>query len=282
MTGSPARPAPLRQTDADELAVRRALDYAGPMARQGGGRVNAVFRLGDRVAKLYRPNGGTPLFPNDPDAEWRALLALAPAALAPRPLYRTATPRGDLITYAHIPGDPGCAQPAAVAGLLGRLHSQAPWRGLRQAVTGPMIDGAAAGMIADTDPLHGHRPPQAAAAPIRQTPIHRDPVPANIISGRQKVCLIDYQCPALGDPAEDLAHFLSPAMQLLYGQGPLSATDIAAFLMAYPHADIRDHYARIARSLHWRMACYCQWQHDQGNGDYAAARDAEIAFLSRL
>ena len=35
--------------------------------------------------------------------------------------------------------------------------------------------------------------------------------------------LIDWQCPALGDPAEDIACFLSPAMQVIYGAGPLDA-----------------------------------------------------------
>lgn len=261
--------------------LRRALAYAGPIEPLSGGRVNHVWRMGDRVAKLFRAGAATPLFPNDPDVEWAALRALAGTGIAPAPLMRITIEPGPVLIYRHIVGPSAVARAGDVARILGRLHRITAPQSMPRGATGPNILATGAAMIDAGDPLHLHRPAPPPDPPW-QGFIHRDPVPTNIIAAGQATRLIDFQCPALGDPAEDLAHYLSPAMQILYGDGPLSGAEIARFLAAYPDPAITAHYRRAAPALHWRMACYCQWQVDRGTMIYAGPRDAELAYLSQL
>ncbi len=63
--------------------------------------------------------------------------------------------------------------------------------------------------------------------------------------------LIDWQCPAIGDPCLDLALFLSPTMQQVNGKTPLSGAEVAAFLEAYdnPQVTCRYHAPGTAVSL---------------------------------
>ena len=57
-------------------------------------------------------------------------------------------------------------------------------------------------------------PNHAEVAPVgHPCLIHGDTVPNNFIQSVDALVLIDWQCPALGDPVLDLAIFLSPAMQ---------------------------------------------------------------------
>jgi aminoglycoside phosphotransferase (APT) family kinase protein len=58
--------------------------------------------------------------------------------------------------------------------------------------------------------------------------------------------LIDWQCPAVGDPCEDIAIFLSPAMQLAYRGTVLSRAEEQVFLTAYSDASTLKRYANIA------------------------------------
>ena len=52
------------------------------------------------------------------------------------------------------------------------------------------------------------RKPETTVDPLAsQQMIHGDPVPANVIVSDGVAKLIDWQCPAFGDPAEDLSHF---------------------------------------------------------------------------
>jgi hypothetical protein len=73
-----------------------------------GGRSNALWRGrtggADLVVKLYLPSGATPLFPNDPAAEYQILQGLGPLGLAPEAL-------------AHIHGDFGSALQARLGGV---------------------------------------------------------------------------------------------------------------------------------------------------------------------
>lgn len=263
------------------MTIRHVLSYAGPMQVLSGGRVNTVWRIGDRVAKLFHEQNATPLFPNSAKDEWRALTCLRGLGIAADPIALHDTAAGPLLVYRHIPSVAGAVNPGDVARLLAKLHQTNPDPKLPPAPVGMGILQQADAMITTDDPLHAHRP-TFAPDPVRTGFVHRDPVPANIVNGPDGPRLVDFQCPALGDPAEDIAHFLSPAMQILYGDGPLSSAEITGFLDAYADPIITSHYHTAAPALHWRMACYCQWQVDNGEVAYTHARDAEIAFLSRL
>lgn len=116
----------------------------------------------------------------------------------------------------------------------------------------------------------------------RRALLHGDPVPGNLILSPDGPVLIDWQCPATGDPTEDLAIFLSPAMQMFYRGRPLSADEAATFLGAYGDAATVARYRALAPWHHWRMAAYCLWRMARGGGDSraeAAAFDAELAAM---
>ena len=111
--------------------------------------------------------------------------------------------------------------------------------------------------------------------------LHGDPVPANIIAGARSLRLIDWQCPAIGDPCEDLAVFLSPAMQMTYRGSKLGTRETSEFLSAYPDPGIIARYRQLAPWYHWRMAAYCLWQAANGDPKAIDAKQAEIRAMHR-
>lgn len=241
-----------------------------------GGRTNRLWRSGDRVAKLFVDGAETPLFPNSAETEWQALCALRDHALAPHPVLRS----GNCVIYRYVEGQPGQSAPADVAQLLHKLHSVPPFDGLSHAATGQaiiaegkaMLGGSGSDLLADIPP--------APSEPKLLVPIHRDPVPNNIVHAPHRDTLIDWQCPALGDPVEDIAHYLSPAMHTLYGDGPLDSSARDQFLTAYPGKECVERYRTYGRAFHWRMAAYCEWQVARNRQDYAAALAHEKALLA--
>jgi thiamine kinase-like enzyme len=102
-------------------------------------------------------------------------------------------------------------------------------------------------------------------------------VAGNLIDGPGGITLIDWQCPASGDPTEDVATFLSPAMQWLYRGRVLSPPETEAFLSAYPDPDVTTRYLRLRPLYRWRMAAHCLWKADRGAPDYEQALAAELA-----
>ncbi len=252
-------------------AVRACLPEAGSdwLPLQGG-RSNRVWRAGSVVVKQYRPETATPLFPNDPASEAAALRHLGPE-LAPR--YRASG--AGWLAYDFLSGPNWQDDSAAVARLLARLHRAPPPEGLR---TLPMGGAALAGHAA------GFAPPGLPPCPTVPSVdlpdpvlVHGDPVPGNIVVTAQGVRLIDWQCPGLGDPVDDLALFLSPAMQWLYRGAPLTGAEVAAFLDAYPDRATVGRYRALRPLLHWRIAAHCAYRAARGDAAYAEALRLELA-----
>ncbi|WP_121061453.1 phosphotransferase family protein [Chachezhania antarctica] len=248
-----------------------------------GGRTNRLWRLSTDsdvlVLKLYSAPDDNPLFENDPEREGAALVALAGSLLAPRFHLSGATAAGSWLLYHHVPGGTWESGAQPVAEALGRIHAFAGMQGTLPVRPGGSRALRAQGLQAlagtwgqdraELDALQEQLsdvdiPPVASPAPI-----HGDPVPGNAIPGPSGVVFIDWQCPALGDPAEDLALFLSPAMQMLYRGAPLDAGAERDFLEAYPDKAVVERHARLKPWFHWRMAAYCLWQVARGNHDYA-------------
>lgn len=234
------------------------------------------------VCKLFAEEG-TPLFPNDPDAESRALLHLDGTGLAPDHISRITSRAGAVLVYRHIPGPVWTSGVDAVADLLSRLHAAPPPAGLRR-IAPPL---STTGMIPDDGSAEARRlarmrPDFDVAPNAEMVFLHGDVVAENIIASPAGLRLIDWQCPALGDPTEDLAIFLSPAMQYVYGRRRLSATDEADFLNGYGHRDRVQRYRVLAPAFHWRMACYCLWKARRGDADYMEGFRREIARLEDL
>lgn len=241
-----------------------------PLSPLSGGRTNHVWRVGNRVLKRTRPDAATPLFPNDPAAEAQALRLFAPEGLAPE--LRAIS--GEWLLIDHLPGaiwgqSPN-QDPAPVARALGRLHRLAVSKGFRALPNGTAAlrqDAlrVAAGLA--LPPL-----PDVADLPaVRPCPVHADAVPGNIICAPKGVLLIDWQCPGLGDPAEDLATFLSPAMQWLYTGRSLTPDQRARFLHAYPDRVTVARFRVLEPLYAWRMTAHCSYRAEKGDADYAQA-----------
>jgi thiamine kinase-like enzyme len=260
--------------------------------RMKGGRTNKVWKFGKlgeaKVLKLYRTSDANPLFENNQSSEIICLTALAASGLAPQLMHQGSHPTGRWIIYKHVSGLAWNQSPAPVARLLADIHSQAPIIGLKTGTSGSakirdqtlkILDrcqSASRCHIAAQMP-RDHVPPLGSPCLI-----HGDPVPGNIVSTSQNPVLIDWQCPANGDPTEDLALFLSPTMQTLYRGTPLSISEHRAFLAAYPNRNIVARYHLVKPWYHWRMAAYCLWQIGQGNTDYANGLDLECDQLNTL
>lgn len=254
-----------------------------------GGRTNQVWKVlggdGDKVLKLYRANPCNPLFRNDPELEARCLRALEQTGFVPR-LRTTGTHgQGHWVFYDHAPGSPWSTGPEAVGALLRDLHDlkipvQAPagsnGSADLEAHTLNILSGCESAMKARLNRMR----PMASVPPSHQTClIHGDPVAGNILVDGSALTLIDWQCPAQGDPCEDLAMFLSPAMQQVYRGAPLTPDEENAFLAAYNHPATTSRYLALRPWYAWRMAAYCLWRIERGAEDYAKGLEMELASL---
>lgn len=273
----------------DWLEPRHEVPRGASWERLPGGRVNHLWRVRgqgrDRVVKLYCRNGESPLFPNDPRAELAVMQALAGKQLAPESGRLFTTPVGQCLMYGHVAGELWSEGAAAVAKLLANVHDAPPPAALRQAPVGAealLAQGVAilAGCSGPRRKLLASLMPEAREGPAgRLTLIHGDPVAGNMVASPDGLRLIDWQCPAIGDPAEDLAIFLSPAMQSLYLGRRLSAVEEAEFLAAYPDDRVVARLHHLRAIFHWRMAAHCLWRATRGDADYADALELELDAL---
>ena len=252
----------------------------GPWCSLSGGRTNRLWRVGNVVVKQFDIQVQSLLFPNDPIAETRALLHLAQHNLAPT-LYAAGP---NWLAYHFVEGQSWSQNSELVAQHLGRLHKiSAPETMFRAAPSGSaaVFEMAQRLFALCSGPILP--PPKFTRVLGLKTPnlIHADVVAGNIIVGPEGLRFIDWQCPALGDPAEDLAMFLSPAMQMLYRGQTLSAEDCSQFLAAYPDQLVVARLQDLKLLFHYRMAAYCLWRAQNGLKDYQKGYELEKEALER-
>ena len=254
-----------------------------------GGRTNRVWRLRgklyDLVLKLYVSEGATPLFANDPAREAACLAALSGCGLAPERVAGDAGATHPWVLYRHLPGAHWVSGAGTAARLLARVHAHGPVVGLPAApdgsaeITRQTLEILSLCHPSGADELRRLQPGGSVSPSGQCRLLHGDPVPGNIVVQGDQAALIDWQCPALGDPAGDLAIFASPAMQQVYRGTPLSNAEIDAFLRAYPERATAGRFLALRPWYHWRMAAYCQYQVDRGHRDYAEGLALERAAL---
>lgn len=271
-------------------ALRRTYGPAAIWTELSGGRTNRVWRVRDgdkdHVCKLYRGGGKNPLFANVPEAEFACLEHLSGRGIAPEPVAFFKLPIGMVLIYHFVQGKIWRRGTATVAQCLARLHAIAPPPDLPQSAIGATeILLQADRILADLDGesatyLRGHRPEPVKAHPSALCFLHGDVVAANLLQTPNGLCLIDWQCPAVGDPVGDLACFLSPAMQVVYGDGPLSKKAQLEFLSGYGNAQVTERYVGLKSAYHYLMGAYCLWRAAQGHQDYLGAFSAEMAALN--
>lgn len=254
----------------------RGLGLAGPEATARlfkGGYKNAVWLVEtaqDRlVAKVYMPaaKDDNPYYPNHPADEAMALRHLAGTGLAPEFIaWFPEKKEPALLVYRFVDGPTWFADAAAAARLIAGVHAVALPDGLRRVAATPaaiVAHGAAMMALSGSawPTLEALKPHDAADTPPgRLALIHTDCGPGNIVMAKEGPRLIDWQCPALGDPAEDIACFLSPAMMTLYRLAPHRDAAVAAFLGSYGEGEAVDRYRRHADAFHWRIAAYCAYR----------------------
>ena len=251
--------------DPATAALARLLPAPAAWEPLPGGRTNRLWRIGPLVLKRHDPAAASPLFPNDPQAEARALTLFAPHGLAPR----LRASGDDWLIYDHAEGTPWRGDPAPVARMLHRLHATPVPPGTFR----PLPNGSAA-LIADAArfaPADLPPPPDPQIGPVPPRPVHADPVPGNIIATAQGPLLIDWQCPGLGDPAEDLATLISPAMMWLYTGAKPPEGWAEAVLTAYPDPATADRTRALLPLYHWRIRAHCAFRAARGDADYATA-----------
>jgi len=265
----------------EELVALLAQRHGGPEADGWtpltGGQTNRSWRVqvggAAWVVKLFRQDADNPLFPNSARNETALLRRLAPIGLAPRLIDAQTTAFGPCLLYTYQEGSPWHGDPALAARALSLLHRQdlndLP-DGLRHLEGGSDHLTAQTERIVDRLPVSAQkhlrtlRPDGSVPATDHLVLLHGDLVPGNVIVDGSRVTLIDWQCPAIGDPVEDLAIFLSPAMQHIYRGRPLSDAEKSAFIMGYDNQNISQRIELMAPWYHWRMAAYCAWKAAQG------------------
>jgi thiamine kinase len=264
-----------------------------------GGFWNDVVRVktarDDLVVKHFGPRSADwTLFPIVPEVEARALEVLAGTGLAPEPLgFRPAeAERGAVLVYRFVSGRPLQNEVEDAARAIAAVHRQRAEDFRLMPVTPEEI-------LADADRLP--RPPAdeplwrrllalrpepvAHAAPAERVLIHGDFGSGNMIVGKKASVIIDWQCPGLGDGAEDLWSFLSPAFQAVYGGQAWDAEAIARFRAAYGDDAVLARLDVLAPFFAYRYAHYCIFrihQLEAGSPAQERYRQAALAGLGDL
>jgi thiamine kinase len=256
---------------------------------QTGGRTNKVWRLlgeKDLICKLYLETKTNPLFNNTPEVEYKCLLWLEGSDIAPKPYKYLRTPFGEVLLYNYIKGHTWTHDVGIVSELLTRIRKHKHPKGLR--ILSPLpsdIKQTGLEIINKLNSVHKDRLnmtcPDVSISDIEPVLLHTDVVPGNLILGNEGLRLIDWQCPAIGDPIVDIMMFLSPGMHEIYGSKKLSMKDHETFLMNLTPT-LRSRYNKLGPLYHWRLAAYCFWKAEQGFIEYENAASEEINLLNMI
>ncbi|HEY4161612.1 MAG TPA: aminoglycoside phosphotransferase family protein [Dongiaceae bacterium] len=282
------------------LIEHRLLPDSGASAEAlTGGYLNQVYRVRgagvDWVVKRFMPEVELALFPNFPADEAEALKRASAHGLAPKPIGFFEEGDAPVLVYEFCPGESWRGNVADVARLLLEMRN-VDSKGFRDVPMTPREilaegDTFLAGMSAEARGRILELRPEPREMPA--TPrsfLHTDIGPGNIIVARDtgRLIVIDWQCPAAGDPIQDIAAFLSPAFQILYGCPPLTEDQERDFLATYDDKTATERYFVMRPYYDWRMASYCALRIEhyavsrpKASASYAQAVNALLARLER-
>jgi thiamine kinase len=265
-----------------------------------GGYWNRVWRVGIEsaavVVKQFVPVPDNPMFPQLPGDEAAALQMFAGCSVAPRFVdFVPDAPGGPVLVYEYLDGVPWQSGDPSPAAVFRRAHRSEVAGSFRVLPTDPaaIIDQAERMLVRsrpeDADRVRAHFHSTMAPGSARRCLVHTDGGPGNIIVTAGGPRLIDWQCPGIGDPVEDLVTFVSPAMQILYGCPPLSDDDEGTFLAGYDDEEVTEGFRTGRIAYHLRIAAYCAFRtaaveetDPVVSHRYRRALDAELWRLDRL
>jgi len=248
-----------------------------------GGYLNKVFRLRgegvDWVVKCFMPETELALFPNLPMDERKAMYLASTIGRAPEPLSFIWKNDGPVLVYQFCEGEIWQEGVGDVARLLHELRTldatEYKFREVPMSPSEILIEGEA--FLPKIAPdrrarLVAVRPEPIEIDAVPRSFLHTDIGPGNIIveKGTGRLVVIDWQCPAAGDPIQDAIAFLSPGFQILYSRPPLSRQQEQDFFTAYDDAAFKARYDAMLPFYDWRMAGYCAMRIDK----YATSRPA--------
>jgi len=231
-----------------------------------GGYWNDVLKVTNPtstyVVKCYRSVLKDSLFPNLPDAEAAALKRLSGLGVAPEPF--AFWPDDGILVYAYVEGEIWKDDLAGMAALLRRKEA-ADADGFRS------VPITSEGILAEGDALFARCTPDdlvdrfqkgrptafPLVSPDRLSLIHTDIGATNLIGQGEQLRLVDWQCPAMGDVAEDVYSFLSPAFHILNLCEPLSDEARERFFDALDMPAVKRRYKTLEAAFAYRMAGYC-------------------------
>jgi hypothetical protein len=280
---------------ADFLTARGLGDGPYQIKKLAGGYWNDVLKVsnpsGTYVVKCYRAVLKDSLFPNLPEAEAAALQRLSGLNVAPEPF--AFWPDDGILVYSYVEGEVWQDDLIGVANLL-RRKEVADAYGFR------VVPITAEGILTEGDALFArctvdhyvaafqkYRPSSfATPTPERLSLIHTDIGATNLIGHGGDLRLVDWQCPAMGDLAEDVYSFLSPAFQILNLCEPLSEAAHFEFFNALDIPLVKQRYNSLEQAFAYRMAGYCCLRYQTVGDSDVAVRDRYIraaeAELERL
>jgi thiamine kinase-like enzyme len=268
------------------LTSRRIISNDTTWHSQSGGKTNKVWRLNgdkDLICKLYLDTNNNPLFNNFPYAEYECLKWLEGSGIAPKVYEFLESPFGYILLYYYIDGLTWKKDVGLVSDLLKRIRKHEPLKTLRTLSSLPVnIKADGLNILNKLESPYKENLleacPEVIVPDIEPVLLHTDVVVGNLIFGNEGLQLIDWQCPALGDPIVDITMFLSPAMHQIYGLRDFSIIDYENFL-AELSPKLRERYYTIGPLYHWRLATYCLWKAEQGIMEYEKAALLELDFM---
>lgn len=261
-----------------------------------GGFWNDVVRVqsGDQdlvVKHFGARSAGWTLFPIEPAFEARALKLLSGSGIAPEPVgfWPADGDHGAVLIYRFVPGRLLEDEVTEAARLIRRAHLLAA-EGFRVMPLTPeeiMADADRLPGAPGDDPLclrlAAVRPEPVDMEPLaRPMLIHGDFGTGNIITGEARTRIIDWQCPGMGDGAEDLWSFLSPAFQAVYGRDAWTQDQVQAFRVAYGDAETLARLDLLSPYFSYRYAHYCVFRVHQLESEAAAQERYRQAALAGI
>ena len=202
-----------------------------------------------------------------PDSEALALKVLKDKAVAPDFIAyfpATQTERAVLI-YDYVPGSLWQGDLSQIANLMRQFHTlEISATGFRRLAQTPaeiltQADELLASCKDDSlsQGLRKLRPkPQTIAAPEKASLVHTDAWIGNFIGDKTRLRLIDWQCPGIGDPSEDLWTFLESGYQQLIGLALYTQEQKRHFINAYSSA-IQERLELLRPYYAYRVAAHC-------------------------